>query len=94
MDGRGRDFPETRPWALDQLLTAEQGLRAVTADAAWALGDEGRRGRLAVGALGDVTILSRDVTQGTPDEIRSSAVVATIVDGVTVYCGAAELCAD
>jgi predicted amidohydrolase YtcJ len=94
MDGRGREFPETAPWALDQLLTAEQGLRAVTADAAWALGDEGRRGHLAVGALGDVTILSRDVTQGTPDEIRSTTVVATIVDGVTVYCGVAQLCAD
>jgi len=93
MDGRGREFPETRPWALDQLLTAEQGLRAVTVDAAWAIGDEARRGHLAEGTLGDVTILSRDVTQATPDEIRSTTVVATIVDGVTVYCAAA-LCAD
>jgi predicted amidohydrolase YtcJ len=94
MDGRGREFPETRPWALDQLLTAEQGLRAVTVDAAWALGDEKNRGHLAVGAYGDVTILSRDVTQGTPDEIRSTTVVATIVDGVTVYCDGPALCAD
>jgi len=94
MDGRGREFPETAPWALDQLLTAEQGLRAVTVDAAWALGDEGNRGHLAVGTYGDVTILSRDVTQGTPDEIRATTVVATIVDGVTAYCGAAALCAD
>jgi predicted amidohydrolase YtcJ len=94
MDGRGREFPETAPWALDQLLTAEQGLRAVTVDAAWALGDEGNRGHLAVGTYGDVTILSRNVTQGTPDEIRATTVVATIVDGVTVYCGAAALCAD
>jgi predicted amidohydrolase YtcJ len=93
MDQRGRSFPETRPWMLDQLLTAEQGLRAVTVDAAWALGDEGNRGHLAVGAYGDVTILSRDVTQGTQDEIRSTTVVATIVDGVTVYCAAA-LCPD
>jgi predicted amidohydrolase YtcJ len=94
MDGRGREFPETAPWALDQLLTAEQGLRAVTVDAAWALGDEGNRGHLAVGTYGDVTILSRNVTQGTPDEIRATTVVATIVEGVTVYCGAAALCAD
>ena len=42
---------------LDQLLTAEQGLRAVTVDAAYALGDETRRGHLAPGTLGDVTIL-------------------------------------
>ena len=32
-----------------QLLTAEQGLRAVTLDAAYALRDETKRGHLAVG---------------------------------------------
>ncbi len=44
MDGRGRANPETPEWVLDQLLTAEQGLRAVTVDAAHPLGDEMRRG--------------------------------------------------
>jgi predicted amidohydrolase YtcJ len=40
-DGReASQSPETPPWLLDQLLTAEQGLRAVTLDAAWPLGDE------------------------------------------------------
>ena len=34
MDGRVRSSPETPPWLLDQLLTADQGLRAVTVDAA------------------------------------------------------------
>ena len=62
MDGRGRANPETPYWVLDQLLTAEQALRAVTLDAAFALGDETRRGHLAPGTLGDVTILSGDVT--------------------------------
>ena len=52
MDGRLRTRPATPPWAQDQLLTAEQGLRAVTLDAAWALGDEGRRGHLAPGTAG------------------------------------------
>ena len=70
MDGRGRANPETPAWVPDQLLTAEQGLRAVTVDAAHALGDESRRGHLAPGTLGDVTILSGDATAGTPDEIR------------------------
>ena len=45
MDGRGRANPDTPDWVLDQLLTAEQGLRAVTLEAAYALGDEARRGR-------------------------------------------------
>ena len=93
MDGRGRTNPETPRWVLDQLLTAEQGLRAVTFDAAYALGDETRRGHLAPGTLGDVTILSGDVTDATPDEIRAMTVVATIVGGIPVYCADPEICA-
>ena len=92
MDGRGREFPETPEWVLDQLLTADQGLRAVTVGAAYALGDEARRGHLAPGTLGDVTILSGDVTTATPDEIRAMTVIATIVGGVTEYCADPELC--
>jgi predicted amidohydrolase YtcJ len=92
MDGRGREFPETPDWMLDDLLTAEEGLRAVTLDAAWALGDEAQRGRLAVGTYGDVTILSGDVTSGTPDDIRAIQVVATIVGGQVVFCADAEIC--
>ena len=53
MDGKARTVPELPAWLLDQTLTAEQGLRAVTLDAAWALGDEARRGHLAPGMLGD-----------------------------------------
>ena len=84
--------PEMPAWLLDQTLTAEQGLRAVTLDAAWALGDEARRGHLAPGTLGDVTILSGDVTGATPDEIRAMTVIATIVGGVPAYCAELEIC--
>ncbi|MBA2634392.1 MAG: amidohydrolase family protein [Chloroflexi bacterium] len=94
MDGRGRANPETPAWVLDQLLTAEQGLRAVTVDAAYALGDEARRGHLAPGTLGDVTILSGDVTAATPDEIRAMTVIATIVGGIPAYCSDTELCGE
>jgi predicted amidohydrolase YtcJ len=79
-------------WLLDQLLTADQGLRAVTLDAAYAIGDVANRGHLAVGTYGDVTILSGDVTTGTPDEIRAMTVLATIVNGVAAYCDAPEIC--
>jgi predicted amidohydrolase YtcJ len=92
MDGRGRSFPEPRPWALEQLLTAEEGLRAVTVEAAYALRDESRRGHLAPGTLGDVTVISGDVTDGTPDEIRAFKVIATIVGGNIVYCSDAIVC--
>ena len=93
MDGRGREFPETPEWVLDQLLTAEQGLHAATIGAAYALGDEARRGHLAPGTLGDVTILSGDVTDATAVEIRAMTVIATIVGGVVEYCGDPDVCA-
>jgi predicted amidohydrolase YtcJ len=93
MVGRGREYPETPDWILDQLLTAEQGLRAVTLDAAYALGDETRRGHLGPGTLGDVTILPGDVSGATADEIRAMEVIATIVDGIVVYCSDTNVCA-
>jgi predicted amidohydrolase YtcJ len=64
----------------------------VTLDATWALGDEARRGHLAPGTLGDVTILSGDVLAATPDEIRAMTVVATIVGGVPAWCADPETC--
>ena len=92
MDGRGRAYPGTPDWLRDQLLTAEQGLRAVTLDAAYALGDEARRGHLAPGTLADITVLSGDVTTATPDEIRAMTVIATIVGGIEVSCADVQIC--
>ena len=94
MDPIGRVNPDPPAWAANQLLTAEQGLRAVTLDAAWALGDEARRGHLGVGTLGDVTILSGDVLSATPDEIRAFEVIATIVGGTVVFCSDPQDCGD
>jgi predicted amidohydrolase YtcJ len=74
-------------------LRAEPGLRVVTVEAAYALGDESRRGRMAPGMLGDVTVLSGDVTDATPDEIRAMTVLFTVVGGVIEHCGDPELCA-
>jgi predicted amidohydrolase YtcJ len=87
MDGAGRTNPDTPDWVQDQLLTAEQGLEAVTIDAAYALGDEAHRGHLDPGTYADITILSGDVTDATADGIRRMEVIATIVGGVTEYCG-------
>ena len=92
MDGRLREYPDTPEWMLDQLLTAEQGLRAVTVEAAYALGDETRRGHLAAGTLGDLTILSGDVTGATADELRAMEVIATIVGGVVEHCADPDIC--
>jgi predicted amidohydrolase YtcJ len=66
----------------------------VTIDAAYALGDEARRGHLGPGTLGDVTILSGDVTAATPDEIRAMTVIASIVGGIPAYCADPEVCSE
>jgi predicted amidohydrolase YtcJ len=92
MDGRGLANPQVPDWVLLQLLTAEQGLRAITLDAAWALADEARRGHLAAGTLDDVTILSGDVLNATPDEIRAITVIAAIVGGEIGFCADPEAC--
>jgi hypothetical protein len=42
--------------------------------------------------VGDVTILSGDVTADTPDEIRAMAVIATIVGGIPAFCADPEMC--
>ncbi len=91
IDGRARSSP-TPPFLEDQLLTAEQGLRAVTLDAAYALGDEANRGHLTVGSYGDVTILSGDIASASPDGIRALEVIATIVDGTVAYCSDHTVC--
>jgi predicted amidohydrolase YtcJ len=53
-----------------------------------------RRGHLATGTLGDVTILSGDVTSATANEIRAMEVVATIVGGTVGYCSDTEVCGE
>jgi predicted amidohydrolase YtcJ len=92
MDPIGKVYPETPPWMANQLLTAEQGLRTVTLDAAYALQDEGKRGHLAPGTWGDVTILSGDLLDASPDEIREFSVIATIVGGEVIYCSDPAIC--
>ena len=64
----------------------------MTRDAAYALGDEAQRGHLASGTLGDVTILSGDITGATPDDIRGLEVIARIVGGAIAYRSAPEVC--
>ena len=49
---------------------------------------------MAPGTLGDITILSGDVLDATPDEIRAMDVIATIVNGIVVYCSEDQVCGE
>jgi len=91
MDGVGHINPNPPAWVLDQTMTAEQEFD-VFAQNADAVGDSEHRGRLVPGSYADITILSGDITAGTPAEIRRLEVVATIVGGIAEFCTDSAIC--
>jgi predicted amidohydrolase YtcJ len=91
MDGVGHMNPDPPTWVLDQTMTADQAL-AVLARGAEAIGDAEHRGRLVPGSYADITILSGDITDGTPADIRKLEVVATIVGGIGEFCADRAMC--
>ena len=72
-------------WHLEQRLTREQALRAMTLDAAYATFQENERGSIEVGKRADFTVLSADIMQIPEPEILRTRCVMTIVDGEVVW---------
>jgi len=72
-------------WVPEQKIAIEQALHAYTTEAAYASFDEDRKGMLKPGMLADFVLLDRDLTNITPDAIRGTQVLRTIVGGRTVY---------
>ena len=91
MDGVGHINPNPAEWVLDQRMTAQQALDVLAGNAD-AVGDSQHRGRLVPGSYADITILSGDITAGTPAEIRHLEVVATIVGGIAEFCADPAIC--
>jgi predicted amidohydrolase YtcJ len=91
MDGARHINPNPPEWVLDQVMTAEQALDVLARNAD-AVGDSEHRGRLVPGSYADITILSGDITAGTPAEIRRLEVVATIVGGIAEFCTDPAVC--
>jgi predicted amidohydrolase YtcJ len=69
-------------------ITPFEALRAITADAAWQVFDEKRKGTLEVGKLADLVILSADPLAVDPMTIRDIKVLETIKEGITVFSAA------
>jgi predicted amidohydrolase YtcJ len=91
VDGVGHINPNPAGWVLDQTMTAQQALDVLAGNAD-AVGDSQHRGRLVPGSYADITILSGDITAGTPAEIRRLEVVATIVGGIAEFCTDPAIC--
>ena len=57
----------------------------MTRDPAYAAFDENTRGRLVPGFVADFVILDRDIMRVPMEEILSTKVLATVVDGQVAY---------
>ena len=69
----------------DQRLTVYEALRAVTYNAAWAYGEENRKGTLEPGKLADMIVVSSDPFAIDPRELQNIEVLETWKDGAKVY---------
>jgi len=66
-------------------LTVEEALRTYTLNAAYTSFDENEKGIIEVGKFADLTILSDDLFNVPPDEIKRAMVEMMIVNGKIVY---------
>ncbi|MBP7865529.1 MAG: amidohydrolase [Acidobacteria bacterium] len=66
-------------------LDRTEALRCYTEGSAWFSGDEGAKGRIAVGRLADVAVLSADYFAVPEEEIKGIESVLTMVDGNVVH---------
>jgi len=76
-DGRG-------PWRPGETISMEAALRAYTNGAAYAAGEEARKGSLEPGKVADLVALDRDVVRD-PEAVAEARVALTVVGGVVRF---------
>ncbi len=69
----------------EQRVSPYEGLKAVTANAAWQIKEEQTKGTLEAGKLADLVILERNPLKVDPATIKDIAVVETIKEGRTIF---------
>ena len=81
----GRTVGGTEVAAAENRLSREQALRLYTEGSAWFSGETGWKGRLAIGQLADLAVLSADYFSCEAEEIRRIESVLTVCDGMVVH---------
>jgi predicted amidohydrolase YtcJ len=71
-------------WVPEQRIAVEQAVRAYTAEAAFASGEEALKGSLAPGKLADAVVLSDDIIAN-PDALATARVECTVLGGQIVH---------
>jgi predicted amidohydrolase YtcJ len=82
-----RQNPEGSPaggWYSEERMSLEEALRGYTIEAAYAGFEEKSKGSIEKGKLGDLIVISRDITKIAPKEILSIGVLKTFVGGKVV----------
>lgn len=74
-------------WLPDQRVTREEALHAFTLGAAFAAFQENELGSIESGKRADFVVLSRDIMTVAVQEVLDTQVVATYLDGKSVYVG-------
>jgi predicted amidohydrolase YtcJ len=77
-----------KPWAddmPDQRFTLAEALAAYTVEGAYAEFAENRKGRLKVGYLADLVVLSGDIEAADPEDLHAIRPLATVCGGRITY---------
>ncbi|HEY7350352.1 MAG TPA: amidohydrolase [Ktedonobacterales bacterium] len=82
---RDDQTPERAPWLPEQSLSVAQALWSYTLGAAYAGGEESRKGSLEVGKLADLVVLGADPFALPIGELPQAPVEATLIGGAVVY---------
>lgn len=72
-------------WVPEQKIAVEQALHAYTTEGAYASFEEDTKGMLKPGMLADMVLLDRDLVSISPERIRDTGILYTIVGGAVVY---------
>ncbi len=72
-------------WRAHERLTVYQAVHAYTWGAAYAAGEERRKGSLEVGKVGDLVVLSQDIFSLPPSALLEARVLSTICGGRVAY---------
>ena len=79
------DDAEAEPFLPEQAIDLETRSTAFTAGSAWVNHLDDLTGTIEVGKLADLVVLDRDPFAGPPEEIASTRVTQTFVEGERVY---------
>jgi predicted amidohydrolase YtcJ len=82
---RDDQTPERAPWLPEQSLSVAQALWSYTLGAAYAGGEESRKGSLEVGKLADLVVLGADPFSVPTQELPQAPVEATLIGGKVVH---------